>query len=230
MNWLNTLNIRAAPMSYGLIACFVLVYLVQVGVQFQLSGFNQRIGSETLYTLGANFTPAFAAGQYWRILTSCFLHLDLLHLGMNSLALHYFGPILERSFGSKKLLLGFLLTGTLGSLLTSLMHLNEPYLSAGASGGLYGLFGILFITGKRYRAALPPGFQIWLNQTLGLFVVFSFAPFIDMWGHFGGLGAGLLLGWFYRPLPVDPAEAAAGMASAELSEQNSEQKPDPPGV
>lgn len=206
---MNLQELRAAPVTYGLIGLFIAVYVAQFLVQLSTAGLSWRIESAVLYQLGANFSPAFAAGEYWRILTSCFLHLDPLHLGMNSMALSYFGPILERSFGGKKLLLGFVLTGMVGSLLTSLMHLQEPYLSAGASGGLYGLFGILFVTGKRYRAALPPGFQVWLNQSLGLLIVFSFAPFIDMWGHFGGLLMGLALAWLYKPLPLSPAEQQA---------------------
>lgn len=219
---------RRTPVTYSLIASFILVFGLQFLVQLNSTGFSWRIDSSVLYQLGANFSPAFAAGEYWRILTSCFLHLDLLHLSMNSMALHYFGPILERSFGGKKLLLGFVLTGMIGSLLTSLMHLHEPYLSAGASGGLYGLFGILFVTGKRYRSALPPGFQIWLNQSLGLLIVFSFAPFIDMWGHFGGLATGLGLAWLYKPLPLSRAEMLEAQEMATEAGEELPAEADPP--
>ncbi|PKL77761.1 MAG: hypothetical protein CVV27_04630 [Candidatus Melainabacteria bacterium HGW-Melainabacteria-1] len=194
-------------MSKALIGVFVLVYFYQIWFNYQAVGFGLRfdkIDTRVMYVLGANFPQAFAQGEYWRVFTSCFLHLDALHLLMNSMALHYFGPMLERSFGPRKLLLAFVLTGVAGSLATTLMHLNTPYLSAGASGGLYGLFGVIFVTGKRYAEFMPPAFQTWLNQTLGMLVIFSFLPFIDMWGHFGGLLAGMLLGLFYRPLPPEP--------------------------
>lgn len=194
-------QLRESWMSYGLIGLFVLVYAIELWVQFQLAGFNLRLRSDVLYTLGANFPMAFRQGQYWRLVTSCFLHLDVLHLLMNSMALQYFGPLIERSFGPWRMLLAFVLTGACGSLLSTLMHLGELYLSAGASGGLYGLFGVIFVAGKRYAKHMDPSFQTWLNQTLGALIIFSFVPGIDIWGHFGGLGAGLILGFFYRPRP-----------------------------
>lgn len=199
---------RSGWMSYGLIGLFVLVYLAELWLNYQAGSASFKINSRVMFDMGANFPQAFQAGQYWRVLTSCFLHLDVLHLFMNASALHYFGPLLERSFGPWKLLGAFILTGMAGSLLSTLMHLNQAYLSAGASGGLYGLFGIIFVVGKRFKAQLPPSYQTWLNQTLGAMIIFSFIPFIDMWGHFGGLGAGLLLGLFLRPLPPSPQERA----------------------
>lgn len=199
---------KTGRMSYILIGLFVMVYLLELWVNAQIGGFNQKIGTRALVYLGANVPSVFMAGEYWRVLTSCFLHLDALHLFMNASALHYFGPMIERSFGPWKLLLGFLITGIAGSLASTLMHLQEPYLSAGASGGLYGLFGIIFVSGKRYAAQLPKGYQIWLNQTLGALILFSFLPSIDIWGHFGGLAAGLALGMLYQPLPPNPEEQA----------------------
>lgn len=188
-------------MSYLLLASFIACYAYELWLNYQLGIHNLKIDSRILVYLGANFPPAFAEGQYWRALSSCFLHADLLHLAMNGLALHYFGPIIERSFGPWRLLLAFLLTGVMGSLATTLIHMQDVYLSAGSSGGLYGLFGVLFVAGKRYRAGLNPAFQTWLNQNLGLLVIFSFVPSIDTWAHFGGLLSGMLLSLLYRPRP-----------------------------
>ena len=63
------------------------------------------------------------------------------------------------------------------------------------------------------------GFQVWLNQSLGLLIVVSFAPFIDMWGHFGGMLMGLGMAWFYKPLPLSQAEqqAAAQLLAEEAA-------------
>lgn len=207
MNRVNAL-LKNGWMTYLLIGSFVLIYLFELWFNTQFGSFNLKISGPALVNLGANYPQGFQAGQYWRLLTSCFLHLDALHLFMNSSALQYFGPLLERSFGPWKLLGSFVLTGMAGSLLSTLMHLNNPYLSAGASGGLYGLFGIIFVVGKRFKAQLPPDYQTWLNQTLGALVIFSFLPFIDMWGHFGGLAAGLVIGAFIRPLPPTAEEQA----------------------
>ncbi|HEY9843253.1 MAG: rhomboid family intramembrane serine protease [Candidatus Sericytochromatia bacterium] len=203
-------HLREHWMSYGLIAVFVLVYFYELWYSNRLGTRSMRIDSRVLLYLGANFPSAFMAGEYWRAFTSCFLHLDGMHLFMNSMALYYFGPLIERSFGPWRLLLAFVLTGVFGSLATILLHLNTPYLSAGASGGLYGLFGVIFVAGKRYRAGLPKEFQTWLNQTLGALVIFSFIPYIDMWAHFGGLASGLILGLLYRPRQAHEAESLLG--------------------
>lgn len=214
---------------------FLAVFAAELWFQFQLSGMGMRIDPRVLFTLGANYSPAFAAGEYWRVFSSCFLHVDLIHLAMNSLAFYYFGPLLERSFGPFKLLLAFVLTGMLGSLTTNLMHWQDAqYISAGASGGLYGLFGVIFVVGKRNRRNLPESFQTWLNQNFLLLVIFSFAPFIDMWGHFGGLATGMLLGLLFLSgksfAPFEQAEAVEQPeveqeASTEASE---DQQPPPP--
>lgn len=189
-------------MSYGLIGAFVVVFLWEWLLQLQYQGFSFGISGEMVYRLGGNESQAIGNGEVWRLFTAVFLHLDFLHLGMNSLAMYYFGPFLERTFGSGKLLLAFVVTGVAGSWLTFLMHAQQPYLSAGASGGLYGLFGVMFISGKRYKHLLPVSFQTWLNQTMGILIIFSFAPHIDIWGHFGGLLSGLILGWWYKPLVI----------------------------
>lgn len=201
--------LKASPFTLGLLVLLIVIFLGEVWWQTQLGlplGFS--IQGRTLFEMGANFTPAFQAGQYWRVLTACFLHVDVLHIGMNGLGLFYLAPFIERNYGGVKMLLAFVLTGIAGSLLTNLIHLDSTYLSAGASGGLYGLFGIIFATGKRYKAQLPPSFQTWINQNLGLMIVFSFAPQIDAAGHFGGLGVGLLLGWlFLKPQHNTPMES-----------------------
>lgn len=198
---LDALKLRENWMSYALIGSFVLMYCWELWLNYTLNMISLRADSRVLLYLGANFPPALLNGEYWRALASCFLHIDGLHLLMNSMALYYFGPLLERSFGHWKLLLAFVLTGVIGSLTSMLLHLQDPYLSAGASGGLYGLFGVIFVAGKRYRDGLPKSFQTWLNQTMGAMIIFSFIPNIDIWAHFGGLASGLVLGWVYKPLP-----------------------------
>ncbi len=230
---------KTTPMTYLLLTSFVLVFAVELWFQYQSAGLSYQVNTQVLFNLGANFSPAFAAGEYWRVLSSCFLHVDLLHLFMNGMAFFYFGPIIERSFGSFKLLLAFLLTGVMGALLTTYMHWGQnDYISAGASGGLYGLFGVMFVAGKRNKANLPKSFQTWLNQNFLLLIVFSFAPFIDKWGHFGGLGLGLILGWFYVslsrqgfqpwPAPVPATEIHPVSAFSEPTEEIRSQASDDP--
>ena len=187
--------------THGLLAVLVLVFIGQLYFQAELRGFSTRISPLVLYQLGANHPIAILNnGQYWRWFSSCFLHIDILHIVMNGIALRYLGRIVEEHYGPRFLLLAFVCTGFAGSVVTTFMHMGQmQYLSAGASGGLYGLFGVIFVMGKRFKDYLHPGFQQFLNQNLALLIVVSFAPFIDMWGHFGGLAAGALLGLFFMP-------------------------------
>lgn len=203
-------SLRATPFTFGLLIVLVAIFVLEVFWQTRMGlPLSMGIDGRVLFELGANYTPAFQAGQYWRTFTACFLHVDVLHIFMNGLGLFYLAPFIERNFGGVKMLLAFMLTGIAGSLLTNLVHLDSNYLSAGASGGLYGLFGIIFATGKRYKAQLPPSFQTWINQNLGLMVIFSFAPQIDAAGHFGGLGLGLVLGAMLKPADMAPAGSEA---------------------
>lgn len=199
-------SFRSAPFTLSLLAILVAIFGLEVFWQTQMGlPLGMGIDGRVLFELGANYTPAFKAGEYWRTLTACFLHVDVLHIFMNGLGLFYLAPFIERNFGGVKMLVAFVLTGIAGSVLTNVVHLDSIYLSAGASGGLYGLFGIIFATGKRYKAQLPPSFQTWINQNLGLMVIFSFAPQIDAAGHFGGLGLGLVLGSMLKPADLGPA-------------------------
>ena len=194
-------SFKETPVTFLLLALLAVIFIGEVFIQSQQgAGISGSIQGQVLFELGANYTPGFRNGEYWRVFTSCFLHVDILHIFMNGLGLYYLGPFVERTYGGFMMLLAFVLTGIAGSLLTNFVHLDEMYISAGASGGLYGLFGVIFATGKRYKNQLAPEFQTWINQNLGLMIVFSFAPQIDAAGHFGGLGLGLLMGWlFLRP-------------------------------
>lgn len=215
----------------ALLAVLVLVFLGQLYFQTQAQGFSTRISPLVLYQLGANHPLAILNnGQYWRWLSSCFLHIDILHIVMNGMALRYLGRIVEEHYGARFMLLAFICTGVAGSVVTTFWHMGQmQYLSAGASGGLYGLFGVIFVMGKRYKAYLNPGFQQFLNQNLALLIVVSFAPFIDMWGHFGGLAAGALLGLLVTPRTMKQLfaflKASKSDAFSQLNQIEWEEKP-----
>lgn len=200
-------RIRAHWMTALLLASFIVMYLVEVGLNIQSGHPRLRIDPEIVLRLGGNFPPAFIGGEYWRAVASCFLHFDGMHIGLNGLAVYILCPLIERRFGPWLLLLGFLLTGTAGSVLSNLMHLHDaqPFLSAGASGGLYGIFGMIFVDGKLRSRQLPKEYQTWINQNLGLMLIFSFIPDVDLWGHFGGLITGALLGLLLSRLYPPPA-------------------------
>lgn len=147
------------------------------------------------------YAPAVADGEWWRILTAAFVHLGIAHIAFNMIALNLFGPLLEQMYGHVEYLVMYLLCAAGGSVLTMLV---EPFqAAAGASGAIFGLFGLAFIVPRRHHVATTQQARAILSQAGTLLVinlVFTFAvPGISWTGHVGGLAVGLVLGFFVAP-------------------------------
>jgi rhomboid protease GluP len=169
-------------------------YMTQNSEQAQLYGAPAMggIGSDVMLRLGAK-APYIWNGQWWRLVTAIFLHLDLLHIGMNMWCLVDLGPQVESLFSTTKLTVLYLVTGVAGFLLSLWW---KPFgVSAGASGAILGLIGILIGAsfhhghlGKEYRS------QLW--RWVIYIAIFGIFFNVDNAAHFGGLAAGLALGYF----------------------------------
>jgi membrane associated rhomboid family serine protease len=151
--------------------------------------------------------------QWWRFVTPMFIHVNLLHLIVNMYSLWIVGPYVEKLYGSAKFVVFWVLTGVAGVVASYLAvrpgvnvgpltgFIFKPYdaPSAGASGALFGLVGVLFVFGIKFRHELPEGFKrafgtgllpmIFLN----LFIGYVLRGFIDNSAHLGGLLSGALL-------------------------------------
>jgi rhomboid protease GluP len=153
----------------------------------------------TLSQAGANYAPAVSQGQYWRLVTSMFLHGGLLHLALNGWALYQLGGLFEIWLGSVRLLAVFLLSGIAGSIASVLWTVGP---SVGASGAIFGLLGALIAFLLRRHQALTPGAKSLLMQLVmwaAINVFFGFnTPGIDNAAHLGGFAAGLLVGLVLR--------------------------------
>lgn len=145
---------------------------------------------ETLIHYGAKYNPAIVAGEWWRIISSMFLHIGALHLFMNMLAVYYLGTAVERIYGSGRFIIIYFLAGIIGSLTSFAFN---THVSAGASGALFGLFGALLYFGVIYKNLF--------YQTMGKSVIFILlinlafgflVPQIDMGAHLGGLIGGFV--------------------------------------
>ena len=152
---------------------------------------NGSEDSITLLLFGANFRPLVQAGQVWRLATSMFLHIGLVHLVVNMYSLLIIGRQMEGFLGRWKFLAVYLGSGILGSLLSVVVHTS---ISAGASGAIFGLLGSLLYFGYHYRLYLGTVLKtqvipiILLNLLIGFMV-----PGIDNFCHIGGLVGGYLL-------------------------------------
>ncbi|MBO8140570.1 MAG: rhomboid family intramembrane serine protease [Firmicutes bacterium] len=147
-----------------------------------------------LFWLGGKFGPAIWAGEHYRLLTSVFLHADLMHLLLNSYALYLFGPMIERAIGPWRFLVLYLLGGLWGS--AASLYFSPLAFSIGASGAIFGLLGYLLFTRWRDPLAMSPALSRWVTTIVILNIAFTvIGPRIDVWGHFGGLLGGFLAGW-----------------------------------
>jgi membrane associated rhomboid family serine protease len=137
-----------------------------------------------------------AQGGWYRLLTSAFLHQQLLHIGLNMFALWMFGPPLEALLGRARFLAVYLTSALAGAAVS--YAFNPPRQgSLGASGAIFGLVGAVLVADRRMRANTP-GLLIYLAVLLlpGFLI-----QGIDWRAHLGGLAAGLLLGLVFAYAP-----------------------------
>jgi|SRR5579863_7480821 len=150
------------------------------------------ISGPVLDRLGdTRFMLVFFDGQWWRLVTAMFLHLNLLHIGMNMWVLLDIGPMAEQLFSSAKFLVFYLVTGVAG-FLTTVMVTHAT--SAGASGAIMGLIGVIIgvsfhhgSLGKEYRSRL----WLWVFYI----ILLSLVAGGDNAAHIGGAATGIVLGY-----------------------------------
>lgn len=150
-------------------------------------------GSEDSYTLikfGASVADFIKAGEYYRLITSAFLHIGILHLICNNYALYIIGSQLESFLGRTKFLIVYLVSALCGNLL-SLLFITD--ISAGASGAIFGLLGSLLYFGYYYRVYLGNLIHSQIIPIIVLNLLIGFlTPGIDNAAHIGGLIGGVL--------------------------------------
>jgi membrane associated rhomboid family serine protease len=145
-----------------------------------------------------------AQGQYWRLWSVTLLHADLIHLGFNMYALYISGVIVERWYGSLRMLAFYLASAAAGS--TASFVFGGDISSVGASGAIFGLFGILLAAGRLHHPVDRQSRGL-VNQLVVLVIInlalgFASGGSIDNAAHLGGLAAGLFLGALIPPTAV----------------------------
>ncbi|HEY6401379.1 MAG TPA: rhomboid family intramembrane serine protease [Blastocatellia bacterium] len=189
---------RATPVTYALLGANLAVFLLMV-----IAGGTENYA--TLIAFGAKTNALLQSGDWFRLITPIFIHAGVLHLMLNSYALWMVGTQVEKLYGSARFLLIYLLSGV-GGVVGSYFgqelmprFIDAP--SVGASGSIFGLFGVLAIFGFRYRRELPPAIRRAITTgvlpviLINLFIGFSI-PFIDNSAHIGGLITGSALALF----------------------------------
>jgi membrane associated rhomboid family serine protease len=187
----TALQVRSkdTSLTYMFLVLNMIIWLLM-----ELAGGSQT--SSVLIRFGAN-EPSLVLqnGQYWRLFTSMFLHIGLMHLLYNSFALYLYGTRVEKYFGKMKFLCIYILSGLVGS--TASIFLSKT-LSAGASGAIYGLLGAIMILTKKSKK-MADGLSAYIFSIMiivGLGLGFMDAS-IDNFAHIGGLITGILLGYLF---------------------------------
>jgi rhomboid protease GluP len=174
----------------------IVIYILMVanGVNFFLPE------NQDMLKWGADFAPNTLNGEWWRIITCCFIHFGILHLLLNMYALIYIGSLLEPHLGKAKFLLAYMLTGICSSIISLWWH-EELVISAGASGAIFGMYGVFLamlttnLIEKAQRKALL--------TSIGIFVLYNLVNGvhgnIDNAAHIGGLLTGMVIGYAFVP-------------------------------
>lgn len=192
LEFLNAVWTRKTPYTYFFFGLNLLIFALMA-----LAGGSTN--EPTLMAFGVKANAEIARGQWWRFVTPVFIHIGMLHLIFNSYALWIVGQQVEKLYGGARFVALYVLTGVAG--VTGSYFYHPDTVSAGASGAIFGLFGVLLMFGIRYRSSIPPYFKravgtgvlpvIVINLIIGFTI-----PQIDNSAHIAGLLAGAALAWF----------------------------------
>jgi membrane associated rhomboid family serine protease len=183
-----------ALVTKALVAANVLVFIVNLAQGASLGGNSGQVFDDGAL-IGYGIYPDGTAigvgdGEWWRLITSTFLHGSLIHLGMNMLMLWWIGSPIEQAIGRGRFVMLYLVSGLAGS--AGALVLTQPNrFTVGASGAIFGLLGAALVF-ERQRNYVLGGSAL---SIIVLNLVLTFAvPNISIGGHVGGLAGGALAG------------------------------------
>ena len=210
MRFARAVLTRPSTFTFVFLAVNVLIFLLMSS-----AGPGGSENNAVLMAYGAKYNSLIKEGEWWRLVAPVFLHIGWLHLLVNMYSLFILGPYVEKLYGSAKFVFFWIATGVAGVVASYLasgsgMHSGvvARFLfrggdgpSAGASGALFGLIGVLFVFGIKFRHELPEGFKRAFGTgmiptiLINLFIGYTI-PFIDNAAHMGGFIAGAVFALF----------------------------------
>ena len=187
INWLNIL------LGINLVI-FVIMYFLSQNLRFE----------SDFILIGALSTDAVFNGYPWLLVTSNFIHFNLIHFLFNAFSFFNLGRIVNEFYPKTTILIVYIFAGITGSLLTVIVAMltNTPMISIGASGSIFGLAGFLIagtLKKQRYGYGLPYTFRD-LAFPIGMSFAIGFIPGLGVnnWAHLGGFLGGVLLGFLIK--------------------------------
>jgi rhomboid protease GluP len=188
------------PREHFFITPIIIDLNILIFILMAISGANILMPSnEIMLQWGANFKPMTLEGQWWRLITNCFLHIGIMHLLFNMYALLYIGVLLEPHLGRIRFLTAYLLTGIAASVTSLWWH--DFTISAGASGAIFGMYGVFLsmlttsLIEKEVRQALLTSISLFVGYNL----LFGLKGGVDNAAHIGGLLSGIVIGYALIP-------------------------------
>ena len=209
--FLRTLFTRSNP--------FTMIFIgINVGM-FVLMGLAGGFGltsvdPEVLRSFGAKQNTLITEQhQYWRLITSIFIHIGFIHLFLNNYALWIIGQEIEQIYGSARFVVLYLATGIVGSLGSYLFYPEAT--SAGASGAIFGLFGVMATFAFKYRKEIPKTLSRDIMRRvlpiIAINLAFGFSvKIVDNAAHIGGLLAGIALAFAVPYMRPDEKQTPSG--------------------
>jgi rhomboid protease GluP len=210
LRWLLR-EIQEFPATILFCLLWIVVFAAMVGTQLS-AGLNASwtqwllLGFGDGHRFGDLSLQDLARGEYWRLITSTFVHFSVAHLVLNLIAMYQLGTLVESWYGSPQAIFVYGVTGAGGNLISVLIRhdigSNPRIHSGGGSVVIMGLVALCAVVGLRSRSELGMsmgrmmvGFMV---ATAGMGA--AFYRFIDNWGHAGGALVGLALGFAHRVL------------------------------
>jgi rhomboid protease GluP len=180
--------------SYALLGINAIVFLLMIATG--VSAIDPT--TPELLAWGADFGPWTVGGEWWRLVSNAFVHIGVLHLLLNMWCLQGAGPLAERLLGHGVFAVVYVFSGILGSLVS--IAWNPTWVSAGASGAVFGTYGALFVCSLKLRRNFPTDVFEPIRNSALVFVLYNIhyglrTSNIDHAAHVGGLSAGLLATW-----------------------------------
>jgi rhomboid protease GluP len=181
-----------------IIALNVLVFLAQIAIA--RGGLFQMTAGALLGTGGNYWSATLHEGRFETLLTSCFVHAGLLHIGFNMVALRQIGPFVEKIAGGARMLPLYLISGLVGAFGSTFVHTvfsRADGIGVGASGAICGLIGAALVIGWRVEGKGSPivrGMARWLGTILFI----GLLPGIDGSAHFFGAVSGAVIAMLWR--------------------------------
>lgn len=179
---------RKIYLTYIIIAINVLICIIMFLLDKSFS-----FSVDTLLKFGAKYNPLIATGEYYRLITSMFLHADITHLLFNMYALNMLGKNIELVYGKTKFIIIYLVAGLFGGLGSFIFSQS---VSVGASGAIFGLLGAYLYLYLSKPDVFGGNYLKNLLTILGVNLLFGIlVRNIDNWAHICGLIGGFIVSW-----------------------------------